>query len=290
MVPLILPRLAVGAQKIGDGRTAHQDGFLQNPLKRAMQSCELFLFKCTAQPCGMNFRAPQTLVRIDISNAAQKALIQKKRFDPRAARSRLLDKFLDRDFEGIGAEGSQFFGERLGGQVSKTPKSPRVRITQLAVVIEQKKRVCVFLTRLSRRIGGDLSCHSEMHEQRSRRSVAICNSRVNPVDRRKPQQHKFSVALDGLDLPTGKMLFEGNGIVNEIRFAQPHRHDSSADDGTPQPSRYCFDFGKFRHKGIANKIAHPLAAMQAAEPNLQEVRARPRFTRSPPRNLARYFF
>jgi hypothetical protein len=253
MVPLILARLTVGTQKIGDRRAAHQDGFFQNILKGAMQVCELFPFQCRTEPRGMDLRPPQTLVGIDISDATQETLIEKKRFDPRAAGSRLLDKFLDRDFEGIGAEGLQFLGERLGGQVSKPAEAARVGVAQLAVVVEQKKRVRVFLTRLSRGPGGNLSSHSEVHEERSRRSVAVCCRRIVPIDRRQPQQHKFSIALDGVDLPAGKMLLERSGIVNEIRFPEPHGYYSSADNRAPQASRYRFDFGKFRHKGSQTK-------------------------------------
>ena len=159
------------------------------------------------------------------------------------------------------------------------------------MVIEHKKRVSVFLTRLRRGIRCDLSCHSEVHEKRSRFSVAICWNRAVTIDRRKPQQHKFSVALDGVDLPAGKMLLERDWIIDEIRFAEPHRHDSSANDGPPQASRYCFDFGKFRHKEIANKITHPLSATQAAEPYPEEdTHPAVVLARSLPRRLARYFF
>ena len=114
MMPLILARLAVGAEKIGDGRTTHQDSFFQDVLKPAMQSCELFPFQCTSKPRGMDLRAPQALVRIDIADAAQEALIEKERFDSRPAGSRLLNKLVDSDFERISAKGTQFLGERPG--------------------------------------------------------------------------------------------------------------------------------------------------------------------------------
>ena len=57
----------------------------------------------------MNLRAPETFVRIDIPHAAQEPLIEQQRFDPRAAGSRLLDEFLNANFERIGAKGVQLF-------------------------------------------------------------------------------------------------------------------------------------------------------------------------------------
>jgi hypothetical protein len=76
MVPLILSRLAFGVKKIGNRRPAHHDRFLQNPLQHAVQCRSLFVAELRSQPRWMNFRSPQALVRVDVSHAAQHALVQ----------------------------------------------------------------------------------------------------------------------------------------------------------------------------------------------------------------------
>jgi hypothetical protein len=92
-----------------------------------------------------------------------------------------------------------------------------------------------------------------MHEKSCGRRVAVCSGRAIAFDGRKAQQHELSVAFDRFDLTAGKMLFKRSGIIDEICFSEPNRHDFSADDRAPQASRYCFDFGKFRHEGSETK-------------------------------------
>ena len=125
----------------------------------------------------------------------------------------------------------------------------------------------MFFERLGRRIGSDLSGHSQVHEQCGGRGIATCSRNPGAIHRRKPQQHEFSVAFNGFDLPAREMLFKRSRVIDEIRFSQPHGQNSPAHNCSPQPARYCFDFRKFWHEGIANKIAHPIATTQASDTN-----------------------
>jgi len=68
-------------------------------------------------------------------------------------------------------------------------------------------------------------------------------------------------------LSAGKMLLERSRVIDEIRFPEPHGQNPPAHNRSPQAPRYCFDFRKFRHEGILNKIAHPRAAPQARDTN-----------------------
>src|ERR1700722_20722428 len=63
------------------------------------------------------------------------------------------------------------------------------------------------------------------------------------------------------------MLLERGRVIDEIRFPEADGYYSPAHDRSPQASRYCFDFRKFWHEGIRNKITHPLAATQGADAN-----------------------
>jgi hypothetical protein len=61
------------------------------------------------------------------------------------------------------------------------------------------------------------------------------------------------VAVNGFDLSPWQMLLEGRGVVDEVGFSEAHGDNSTAYDCSPQATRYCFDFGKFRHKGPQTK-------------------------------------
>src|SRR5580765_2519308 len=89
----------------------------------------------------MNLGSPQTLVRVDISHAPQKALVQQQRLNSRAAGSCLLYKFFRADFQRIGPEGAQLFGQRSCRKVGEPAESPRIRVTKLAIIIEQETSV-----------------------------------------------------------------------------------------------------------------------------------------------------
>src|SRR5580658_4851449 len=109
-----------------------------------MKSRCLFLFERGDELRRMNLRAPQTLIRINIANPSQKALIEKQRFDSRAPGSRLLHKFFNPNFQRIGAERAQLFREGPCRQIGKTPETPRIRIAQLAIIVEQETSVSMF--------------------------------------------------------------------------------------------------------------------------------------------------
>ncbi len=80
----------------------------------------------------------------------------------------------------------------------------------------------VFLARLGCGNRRDLPRHSQMHEKRSRRCIAICRCRRTTFDRRETQQHEFAITVDGLDLPARKMLLERGRIIDKIRLTKPH--------------------------------------------------------------------
>jgi hypothetical protein len=60
------------------------------------------------------------------------------------------------------------------------------------------------------------------------------------------------------------MLLQRDRIIDKIRFPKPHGQNAASNNRAPQTARYSFDFRKFWHEGIANKITHPLAARRPA--------------------------
>jgi hypothetical protein len=68
--------------------------------------------------------------------------------------------------------------------------------------------------------------------------------------RSQPQQHEFSMTLDGCNLPSGQMLFQRRRVINEIRFPQRNGQNAPAKNTLAQPTCDRLDFGKFRHEEI----------------------------------------
>jgi hypothetical protein len=234
MAPLIFSRLALGVKKIGDRRAAHHDRFFQNGTERTVQRFGLFSRQVRSQARGMNLCPPQTLVRINIPDAAQHALIEQQRLHSRPPRPYARDKFLRAHFERIGPEAAQFLFERISGEIRHSPKTPRIRVTQLAPVIEQETRVRMLRARLRSGMRRDVSRHPEMYKQGFRsflavRSAVPCKAAgPNCRWRHEPQQHEFSVSLDGCDLSSGQVLLQRDRIINEIRFPQRYRQNAPA--------------------------------------------------------------
>ena len=58
------------------------------------------------------------------------------------------------------------------------------------------------------------------------------------------------MSLDGCNLFSGQVLFERDGIINEIRFPQPNGQNSPAKNAFAQSACDRLDLGKFRHEEI----------------------------------------
>ena len=112
MAPLIFARPAFGVKKIGDGRTAECDGPTQDFLQRATQRSHLFPSQLGPQMRRMNFRPPQAFVGVNVTHAAEHALVQKQRLDARVPPADSFQKFLFADLQRVGAKASQFLLER----------------------------------------------------------------------------------------------------------------------------------------------------------------------------------
>jgi hypothetical protein len=247
-MPLIFSRLAGGVKKIGNRRTAQHNRFPQNLLQHSPQALCLLAAQIHSQPRWVHFGSPETFVGINISYTAEHTLIQKERLDPSAPDVNPFRKFLFAYFQRICAETLKLFGKQRLRQVSDAPEAPRIRVAQFASVIQEQTDMSVFFPGI---LGGkrrELPGHSQMNEQGRRRGVSIGGDAVRSLHSGKPQQHEFSVALDGFDLASWQVLFQRHGIVDEICLAQGNGEDAAAEDRLAQSARYGFDFRKFRHK------------------------------------------
>jgi hypothetical protein len=148
----------------------------------------------------------------------------------------------------------QLFGKRSCGKIGGRPKR-RGSVAQLASIVEQETGVSVFFAGLRCGFRRDLSGHSEMHEQCGRSSITICSSRGHGIDRRKAQEHEFSVAFNSFYLPSRQMLLERGRVIDEIRF--PEADDTPATTIVRRGLALLFDFRKFWHRDVKQNNTSP---------------------------------
>src|SRR5260370_34941005 len=113
----------------------------------------------------MNFRSPEALIRVNVADAAQHALVKEQSFDPRPPPANSLRKFLAAHFERIGPESCQFLRKRHFRQISDPPETPRIRVSQFTAVVEQQAYVWGFFPRLLRTAQRNPSCPPKCHDQ-----------------------------------------------------------------------------------------------------------------------------
>ncbi len=102
----------------------------------------------------------------------------------------------------------------------------------------------------------DVPGHPKMDKQRRRIAISIdCPARRRTAAPRagwrgQPQQHEFSMSLDGSNLFSGQLLLQRDRIINEIRFPQRNGQNAPAKNAFAQSARDRLDFGKFGHEEI----------------------------------------
>jgi hypothetical protein len=91
-----------------------------------------------------------------------------------------------------------------------------------------------------------------MDEEGGGSAVAVCGKRRWRIraDGREAKEHEFAVTLDSFNAAAGQVLFEGDGIVNEIGFAEADGENAAAEDRAAEATGDGFDFGEFGHLEI----------------------------------------
>jgi len=139
----------------------HGDHFAVEPLHFVgLQVC--------AKPRGMNLRAPECFVCINVSHAGQRALVKQQRLDPVALPREQRAKLFEAHRQRIHAERRRFCcGRRARRKQPHLPEAAHVGVAELAAVIEREKHMRV---RRHGRVGQahcDLSRHAEMDGKRA---------------------------------------------------------------------------------------------------------------------------
>ena len=85
MVALVFAHFARRVHIVGNRRAAEANGILKNTADGGVETAQFFGAQRTSQTRGMNARAPQAFIGINIPQAAQDALIQQQGLDSRSA-------------------------------------------------------------------------------------------------------------------------------------------------------------------------------------------------------------
>ncbi len=167
MPQLKLPTLPIRIHIIRHRRPARPDRLRQHAMNGLIQRLHFTLAQFRSQPPRMNLRAPQTLIRINIPHPAKHALVHQQRLDLCAPACDRLPKILLAHLQRIE---SQPANQRLAlpiEQNSDPPKSPNIRVTKLAPIIQRKKEMRMRRNGSFRRSHHDLPGHAQVHQQRN---------------------------------------------------------------------------------------------------------------------------
>src|ERR1700736_6326302 len=113
----------------------------------------------------MNLRTPQSVVSINVAHTAQNALIQQESLNSCATGAHARRKLLSADLQRVCSESQQLRSERSLCQIRHSPKASRVRVTQLAAVVQLHANVGMLFAGLRARTGSKLPGHSEVHQE-----------------------------------------------------------------------------------------------------------------------------
>jgi len=144
MPPLIFARLSGRVYEVRYRGTAQPDRAFQDFPQRAAQAFRLTMRELRAMPRRVNLCPPQAFIRIDVSYSAQNVLIEQQSLDPRAPRADPLRELLFGHIEWIGAKRPQLFPQRSFLEEGHPAEAPRIRVAQLASIIEREARMRVF--------------------------------------------------------------------------------------------------------------------------------------------------
>lgn len=187
----------------------------------------------------MNPRAPKTFVRVDIADATQDVLIEKKRFDACAPRMNAGVKFFLACFERIEAEFRQKSFARAICKYPNPSETPDVRVAKLAAVIEGEKQVSMWRNSSFRGTGQNLPRHAEVNLKKELYAAA---SRALEI-----QQEKLAEAVHRGDTAARQFPLDGRGIIDEISFPEAHAKDAPPRQHRSQSAGDSLDFRQLRH-------------------------------------------
>lgn len=165
VVALIVAGLTFGVTKVGNGRAAEGNGSAKYLLEGAAEGFGLFAGELDAQLRGMDFGAPETFIGVDVADAAEEALVQKKGFDAGAAAAKCGSEIGGADFERVGTKTGELGREQRFVEISHAAETAWIGVAEFAAVVEEQANVGVLFERQVGRSGGELAGHAEVDQE-----------------------------------------------------------------------------------------------------------------------------
>ena len=125
---LVFAGLALRIHKIGDRRSPVLDGPQQHPPNDFSKPPEFGGLQVCRQTRGVNARLPQTLIGINIPNAAKDPLIEQERFDACVTSGQQLAEFTSRNFQRLLAQAFSKCSHLIAGYQQHLPKAADIRV------------------------------------------------------------------------------------------------------------------------------------------------------------------
>ena len=237
MPQLKLPTLAIRIHIIRHRRPARPNRLRQHTMNRLIQRLHFTLAQFRSQPSRMNFRAPQTLIRINIPHPAKHTLVHQKRLDLRAPACDCLPKILLAHLQRIKSQPANQCLALPIEQDSDPAKPPNIRVTKLPPVVQRKKEMRMRRNGSLRRSHHDLPGHPQVHQQRN--FPAVFSASI-PLE---PNHQKFPESFDASNPRPRQFPLERRGIINKICLrTQTHAHDPPPRQHQPQATHHGLHF------------------------------------------------
>jgi hypothetical protein len=247
MATLIVSRLTRSVTEVGYGGAAHFDGVAKNVLERAAKLGCFLLTERGTEARRMDSGAPETFIGVDIADAAKDGLVEEESFDTRAPGTDACGECFGVDFERLGSKAQELVAQELAGQIGHPPETARVGVAEFSAIVEFEEDVGVLAVRRGGGLRSKVAGHTKVNEKSGLLFTVFRHRMAIGEARRKTQQHELAEPFDGFDAATRKMLLEGNGIVDEIGFAEADGKNAAAGDRGGKSASDGFDFRKFGH-------------------------------------------
>jgi len=245
VAPLKTAEISVRVHVVRNRRSPQPNRIVEHLANGPVQTPQFIRREPRAEPHGMDSRAPQAFVSVDVSNAPQHMLIEQQRLDSRAPVLQQSDELRFRCFQRIESERAENFLGRGVLQKTYAAESASIRVAQFAAVIERKENVSMLRDGFGGIAGNESPRHAEVDEQGRAMRVSVRRFEI--------EQEEFSVSPNRRDSCAGNLLLDDRGVIDEIRFSEAHSRDAPSGQYSAETASDCLNFRKFRHGSLRRK-------------------------------------
>jgi len=239
-----ISRPAFNVNIIAEACALKSDGAFQYALHRSQQAVCVTRGYPTRLSKRVQPREVESFVGVNVPDTGKHLLIHQPTFQRAApAPQRFLKLFLAY-FPGVRTEAAKNRVKLMARQATQPPKSARVYVAKFfPAVFKRQSRVGMRFHRLRDAIHGELTCHSQPHQQVSLPGASI------RIFRPELKRDGFTLALGAQNLPSAHLADKLDWRSdNNLRMAYPGIAQPAAYHALYEAAQNRFDFGKLRHR------------------------------------------